>query len=84
MASLVKVKDDCGYEVLAGDGSSIGFLYKEYVKAYGNPRYVGHFPGGFEWTLDYSDEYMDGISWDFRKRHFDRFADAKKYVVQVL
>jgi len=55
------------YDVLV-NGAPAGYLYREYHKASGNPRYVGHIPGYYTWDFDADDDSF---------RSFDSFKEAK-------
>ena len=62
------------------DGRKIGTLHKEYCKAHGNPRYVGHWSGYYEWQFDVEEwAYESGL---FRGGcyRFDSQKEAKAFL----
>ena len=68
------------------DGKTVAYFYREYQKAFGNPRYVGHFAGGFSWELDLADTiapdpiFLHGL----HSRRFDSFKKGLEFLKKSL
>jgi hypothetical protein len=65
MATFEKLGNRREYEVRQGD-RFIGWFYRYYEPAYGDPLYVGHFAGGSFWCF----ELEDGLPGYFKGESF--------------
>lgn len=85
MTNIVEVKKSTEkgmYEVMAADGIILAYVYREYQPAFGNPRYVGHFRGGYEWTLDMQGDHSVPGTCGLTFKTFPTLAQVKSFVAE--
>ena len=64
-------KVEAGYYLVYRDGKQVADIVREYQRATGDTRYIGHVPGRYRWDLcDDERRLFDG----------DTLADVKQYL----